>query len=225
MPEPCKERPETRRQEFEATVLVHLDALYNLALRMTREPFAAEDLVQDTMVRAYRFFGRYERGTNCKAWLFAIMKNAWINRYRKTVRDAHTVSLDAVDERSEATLLEKLPADTRSPETATDDRRLAAALRKALDALPEEFRMAAVLAIVEGCSYKEIASIMSCPIGTVMSRVHRSRRMLQEALQGHAIERGFFDRTSVAPSETTYDVPFPAAGGAMAGRSLPLSAL
>lgn len=225
MTEPCKEQPETRRQEFEATVLVHLDALYNLALRMTREPFSAEDLVQDTVMRAYRFFGRYERGTNCRAWLFAIMKNAWINRYRKTAREAQTVSYDAVEEHSEATLLEKLPSDTRSPEAATDDRRLAAALRGALDALPAEFRMAAVLAIVEGCSYKEIASIMSCPIGTVMSRVHRSRRMLQEALREHASERGYFDRTSVAPSATTFVVPLAAAGGAAAGRSLPLSAL
>jgi RNA polymerase sigma-70 factor, ECF subfamily len=225
MSEPCKEPHETRRQEFEATVLVHLDALYNLALRMTREPFSAEDLVQDTMVRAYRFFGRYKRDSNCRAWLFAIMKNAYINRYRKTAREAHTVSLDAIEEHSGSSLLATLPAKTRSPEAATDDGRLAAVLRGALDALPADFRMAAVLAIVEECSYKEIAAIMSCPIGTVMSRVHRARQMLQAALREHANDRGLPGRGSDTSSPVMAALPLAAAGAAMTSRSLPLAVL
>src|SRR5262249_3568607 len=155
MSQPCTERDESRRREFEEAVLVHLDALYNLALRMTREPFAAEDLVQDTMVRAYRFFGRYQAGTNCKAWLFAILRNAYISRYHQAARTPHIVAFDALEEQAGWTILSPLCGQTRSPEDATADGRLAQDLRQALDGLPAEFRMAAVLSIVEGCSYKE----------------------------------------------------------------------
>jgi RNA polymerase sigma-70 factor (ECF subfamily) len=199
MTEPCTERDDSRRREFERVVLVHLDALYNLALRTTREPFAAEDLVQDTMVRAYRFFERYQEGTNCKAWLFAILRNTWINRYHKTAKTPHTVAFDAIEEQTGRPLPSPLYGGIRSPEESTADGRLAEALRKALDGLPAEFRMAAVLSIVEGLSYKEVADVMSCPIGTVMSRLHRARRMLQEALHSHAAERGLIGRTTGLP--------------------------
>jgi len=204
MSEPCTERDATKRREFESVVLAHLDALYNLALRMTREPFAAEDLVQDTMVRAYRFFDRYQEGTNCKAWLFAILRNAYINRYKKAAKAPHTVAFDSVEEQGGWPLLSPLYTESRSPEETTDDGRLAKSLRMALDGLPAEFRMAAVLSIVEGCSYKEIAGIMSSPIGTVMSRVHRARRLLQDTLRPQAIERGLIGRdTSLPPAPTS----------------------
>ncbi|HEU4401814.1 MAG TPA: sigma-70 family RNA polymerase sigma factor [Candidatus Polarisedimenticolia bacterium] len=178
------------RAEFEAVALPHLDALYSVALKMTRDAFAAEDLVQDTFVRAYRFFSRFQRGTNCKAWLFKILKNTFINRFRQSRRQPEQVDFGAIEEHSEASLLDRSEPGSRNPEELVDDGSLDGEVQAALARLPPEFRMVVVLSIVEGYSYKEIAAIMSCPIGTVMSRLHRARRILQVDLVHHAAERG-----------------------------------
>ena len=179
-----------RRARFEREALVHLDLLYNSAVQMTRNTADAQDLVQDTFVKAYRFFDKYRAGTNCKAWLFRIMKNNFINSFRKQSRRPVRVDFNDV----EPTLTAKQPSDKhgdgaalvshRFDELVEDD------VKRALDQLPFEFRMATVLCDIEGLSYQEIAGIMDCPIGTVRSRLSRARRFLQRRLRGFARERG-----------------------------------
>lgn len=188
------------RGEFEATALPHLDALYNIALGLCRDASEAEDLVQETIVRAYRFFHRYERGTNCKAWLFKILRNAFINGYRSSRRRPEAISFDLIEGRSEALLREDALTATRNPEELAANARLGREVRDALNRLPPDFRMVVVLAFVEGYTYKEIATIMSCPIGTVMSRLFRARQTLREALGRDARERGLGDPRSGTPS-------------------------
>ncbi len=183
-----------RRQEFEETALPHIDALYNAAFKLVRDPAEAEDLVQDTFVRAYRFFSQYQRGSNCKAWLFTILRNAFINRYRRSRGRPDTVAFDAIEGHSEKEIATVRDPAPRTPEDIVADARLGESVRAALDSLPPEYRMVVLLSIVEGYTYKEIASIMSCPIGTVMSRLFRARQILQGALQGHAKERGLAGR-------------------------------
>ncbi|MFQ5876270.1 MAG: sigma-70 family RNA polymerase sigma factor [Acidobacteriota bacterium] len=188
-------RPEpSRRREFEETALPHLDALYNMALKMVREPADAEDLVQETFVRAYRFFSRYERGTNCKAWLFTILRNVFINRYRKVRSQPDEIDFGAIEEHSERIIADVTAAPARDPETAAANAILGERVQAALEALPADYRMVVVLSIVEGYTYKEIAAIMSCPIGTVMSRLFRARQILQSALEPQARERGLLPR-------------------------------
>ena len=182
------------RREFEETALPHLDSLYNAALRMVHDPAAAEDLVQDTYVRAYRFFSRYERGSNCKAWLFTILKNTFINRYRKARSRPEVVSFDAIEGHVEGAIVDPSEQQARNPEELVSDARLGEAVRSALLTLPPDSRMVVILSLVEGYTYKEIASIMSCPIGTVMSRLFRARQVLQSALAGQALERGMIER-------------------------------
>ena len=182
------------RREFEETALPHLDSLYNAALKMIRDPAAAEDLVQDTYVRAYRFFSKYERGSNCKAWLFTILKNTFINRYRKARSQPESVAFDAIEGHVEGEIVEPGDQPARNPEDLVSDARLGEAVRSALQTLPPDYRMVVILSLVEGYTYKEIASIMSCPIGTVMSRLYRARQVLQSALAGQALERGLIER-------------------------------
>jgi RNA polymerase sigma-70 factor (ECF subfamily) len=183
-----------KRREFEETALPHLDSLYNAALKMARDPAEAEDLVQDTFVRAYRFFSRYERGSNCKAWLFTILKNTFINRYRKARSQPEAVAFETIEGHSEGAIDEAHEPPSRSPEEVVADTRLGEAVRGALDTLPADYRMVVLLSMVEGYTYKEIASIMSCPIGTVMSRLFRARQVLQASLASHARERGLIER-------------------------------
>jgi RNA polymerase sigma-70 factor (ECF subfamily) len=183
-----------KRREFEETALPHLDSLFNAALKMARDPAEAEDLVQDTFVRAYRFFSRYERGSNCKAWLFTILKNTFINRYRKARSQPEAVAFETIEGHSEGAIDEAHEPPSRSPEEVVADTRLGEAVRGALDTLPADYRMVVLLSMVEGYTYKEIASIMSCPIGTVMSRLFRARQVLQASLASHARERGLIER-------------------------------
>ncbi|HJZ83663.1 MAG TPA: sigma-70 family RNA polymerase sigma factor [Polyangia bacterium] len=170
------------REEFEEAALPHLDSLFGAALRLTRNERDAEDLVQDTILRAYRFFHRFERGTNAKAWLFKILSNTFANKYRKRQRE-RTV-LDQVE--AEATP----PTQTRDPETYLLGRLFSEQVQQALQELPEDFRWAVMLADLEDFSYREIADIMDCPIGTVMSRIYRGRRLLQRMLAEYAREQG-----------------------------------
>jgi RNA polymerase sigma-70 factor, ECF subfamily len=165
----------------------HLGALYGAALRLARDDAEAEDLVQETMLRAYRFFDTFEAGTNCKAWLFRILTNVFRNRYREREREQEI--LDAA-ESSEANLGQFVSTGPRDTETALLGRMVSSDVERALAQVPAEFRLAVVLADLEDFSYKEIAEIMECPAGTVMSRLYRGRKVLQKLLHGYAIEQG-----------------------------------
>jgi RNA polymerase sigma-70 factor (ECF subfamily) len=196
-----KKRPAP--SDFEKEALPHLPALYAAALRMTRHEKDAEDLVQDALVRAYRFFDTFEAGTNCKAWLFRILTNVFCNRYRERERE-HEILHEA--EASPANFEQFLAgADAeRDVETALLGQMVSGDVEKALAALPTDFRMAVILADLEDFSYKEIAEIMECPAGTVMSRLYRGRKMLQQALYGYAVEQGIIKAGShadVAPAD------------------------
>ncbi len=186
---------ETRQEDpalkdrFERDVVPLLSGMYSSALRMTRNPADAEDLVQETFLRAYRGFAGFQEGTNLKAWLYRILTNTFINSYRKKQREPQTVPDDNVEDwylyDRLAAQSSEASAETTVLETMPDED-----VKAALDELPEAFRMAVLLADVEGFSYKEIAGILDVPIGTVMSRLHRGRRALEKALWEKTRERG-----------------------------------
>jgi RNA polymerase sigma-70 factor (ECF subfamily) len=177
--------------EFEAEALRHLDALYRTALRMTRSEADAEDLVQETYIRAFRFRDQFTLGTNMKAWLFRILTNTFINTYRRKTAQPEVTDLEGIDEFS----LYRRMADDRAASTSPDPEAellnsvVDTEVTDALEELPEKFRTA-VLLDVEGFSYKEIAEMLGIPIGTVMSRLHRGRKFLQKRLYDLARERG-----------------------------------
>jgi RNA polymerase sigma-70 factor (ECF subfamily) len=177
------------RERFEREVLPLLPSLYSAALRMTRNPADAEDLVQETYLRAYRGFSGFEEGTNLRAWMYRILTNTFINSYRKKQREPVTVQEDDLDEWY---LYDKLGESGVEPSAEAEVIRSMPDedVQKALEALPEGFRLAVLLADVEGFSYKEIAEILGIPIGTVMSRLHRGRRALEKALWERVRERG-----------------------------------
>jgi RNA polymerase sigma-70 factor (ECF subfamily) len=185
-----------------------MPSLYSAALRMTRNPSDAEDLVQETYLKAYRGFGSFEQGTNLKAWLYRILTNTFINRYRAAKRRPDETDLDDVEDfylYRRLGGLEEARAG-RSAEDELMDMFSEAEVKAAVDALPEQFRMAVLLADVEGFSYKEIASILDIPIGTVMSRLHRGRKNLQKALYEFATTQGLItadDEPVDAPDGTT----------------------
>jgi len=178
------------RERFERDVVPLLSSLYPAALRMTRNPSDAEDLVQETFLRAYRGFGGFQEGTNLKAWLYRILTNSFINTYRKKQREPVTV--EGPDDVDEWYLFDRLGARHVEPSAETEvlDTIPDADVRRALESLPEGFRLAVLLADVEGFSYKEIAEMLDIPIGTVMSRLHRGRKALEKALWETAKERG-----------------------------------
>jgi RNA polymerase sigma-70 factor (ECF subfamily) len=178
---------------FESQVLDHLDAMYGVALRMTKNSTSAEDLVQDTILKAVRARGQYKPGTNLKAWLLRILTNTFINRHRRG-----GLERDVLEGPDAAPLADRwIGAATmramRDPEREMLAPLVEAEVQKALEALPEHFRLAIVLSDVEGMAYKEIADVMGCPVGTVMSRLHRARKLLQIALRDQAIALGIID--------------------------------
>jgi RNA polymerase sigma-70 factor (ECF subfamily) len=177
-----------KHEEFERVALVHVHSLYNMALRFTRNPAEAEDLLQDTLVRAFRFFHRYQPGTNAKAWLFKILRNGFINRYRRAQKRPEEVDFSKFEESFESAL--ELRQRPKGPEEELLERSLDEPIEAALRALPEEYRSVLLLAVVEDLSYREIAAALDCPIGTVMSRLHRARKHMKARLMDYARERG-----------------------------------
>jgi RNA polymerase sigma-70 factor, ECF subfamily len=187
---------EDDKLRFQRDALPLLDPLYGAALRMTRNPADAEDLVQETMLRAYRSFDRFEAGTNLKAWLFRILTNAYINVYRKRQREPQKVSTDQAEDFDLYQELRNHDSHfEETPESIVLDALVDSDILEAIDDLPEQFRLAVVLSDIEGFSYAEMAEIMDVPMGTVMSRLHRGRKALQKRLWDLARERGIVKGT------------------------------
>jgi len=187
---------EEAKRRFEEIAFEHMDSLYSTALRMTRNAEEAEDLVQDTYLRAFRFFEKFEEGTNFKAWIFKILTNTFINKYRKKVRTPQSVQLDKVEFGLESDDDSKAEGewagfDEERYEGLFDDE-----VKAAMAQLSEEFRIVIILADIEGFSYKEIADMIDRPIGTVMSRLFRGRRVLQRVLEKYAYREGYIKKTS-----------------------------
>jgi RNA polymerase sigma-70 factor (ECF subfamily) len=176
---------------FEEQALQYMDQLYAAAMRMTRNPADAADLVQETYIKAYQAFGQFQQGTNLKAWLYRIQTNTFINNYRKNQRNPYQGTIDDLEDwQLGGAESVTQSASTRSAEAEAIDHLPDSAVKDALQAIPEDFRMAVYYADVEGFSYQEVADIMKTPVGTVMSRLHRGRRMLRELLAEYARERG-----------------------------------
>ena len=182
-----------QRKRFEDACVEHLDALYSAALRMTRNPSNAEELVQDTYVRAFRFADSFEWGTNLKAWLFRILTNTFINSYRHRTHERKYVERAAFEPIYDEVLDSEARQYAADPEAHVFSSFFKRDLDKALDELPEDFRVVVTLADLQGFSYKEISQMVDCPIGTVMSRLHRGRKMLQKQLVDHAVAAGIVD--------------------------------
>ena len=188
---------ERLRADFEREAIPHMDALFNFALRMTVDQAEAEDLVQETYLKAFRFFDKFESGTNCKAWLFRIMKNSYINRYRKAQKTPETLDYGAVEEFYYVVGEETGELDQARSLFANllDDE-----VTSAVERLPEDFRTVVILCDIEGFTYEEIAEFVDCPVGTVRSRLHRGRKLLREALLEYAAGRGYAPPTDGASS-------------------------
>ncbi|MBV9662141.1 MAG: sigma-70 family RNA polymerase sigma factor [Acidimicrobiales bacterium] len=186
---------------FSELAMEHMGSLYSAALRMTRNPADAEDLVQETYLKAYRAFGSFQEGTNLKAWLYRILTNTFINSYRARRRRPEQTELDDVEDLYLYRRLGGLEAVSagRSAEEEVLEHFTEGEVKAAVEALPEQFRMAVLLADVEGFSYKEIAEILDVPIGTVMSRLHRGRRALQKTLHDFGTTRGLVGMAGDAP--------------------------
>lgn len=187
-------KQQTRKQsEFNDEMLPHLDSLYNFGLRLTSDPIDAEDLVQDTIVKAFRFFSSYERGTNAKAWLFRILKNSYINGYRKKTKNPQQVDYDEV-----AVFYETIRAahtDSSNLEHNMYRQLMDDDLSRALNNIPEDFRTVVLLCDVEDFTYEEIANMLDVPIGTIRSRLHRGRNLLRAHLVDYASKRGYIQNS------------------------------
>lgn len=183
-----RKKEDEARRAFEREALPHMATLFNAALYMTRNAAHAEDLVQETLLKAFRFWHRYEQGTNCKAWLFRILTNTFINRNRK--KQHLQESIDASEREHSGTALSETSTFYETPEMDYLGKLFPEHVKQAVEALPENFRIPVILADLHDFSYKEIADIMECPVGTVMSRLFRGRKRLQEELFSYAVELG-----------------------------------
>lgn len=171
-----------RRKRFETEVLPHLDAMHRTALRLTRSASDADDLVQDAVVKAYRFFDNYEEGTNVRAWLLKILTNLFFSKHRRGTLELNVANLAMVDPVADGWVSAASMAPSREPEKMVERPLLEGAVARVLEEIPEDFRTVLVLVDVEGLTYREVAEAMNCPMGTVMSRLHRARRAVAQKL-------------------------------------------
>ena len=188
--------------EFEVEALSYMDQLYAAALRMTRNPADAEDLVQETYAKAFAAQSKFTMGTNLKAWLYRIQTNAFINTYRKKQRQPKVSDAEQVEDWQIAAAAEHTSSGLASAEQEALDGIGDDEIKNALADLPDDFRMAVYLSDVEGFAYKEIAEIMDTPVGTVMSRLHRGRKLLREKLSQYAAERGIYDKRAASKKDS-----------------------
>jgi RNA polymerase sigma-70 factor (ECF subfamily) len=197
-----------KAEEFEREALSHLPTLLSVGIRFTRNPTDAEDLVQDTLVKAMRARHQFQAGTNMRAWLIRILTNTFINRFRRGGLEKSVLEGPDADPLADGWVSASTMRAMRDPETTTLRPLLREEINRALDALPDEFRLAVVLVDVEELSYREVSEIMGCPIGTVMSRLHRGRRMLKASLFEHARAMGIVKaETHVGSKEKTASPP------------------
>ena len=192
-----------KRREFETEALVYLGDLYKSAYHLVREKAAAEDLVQETFLRAFRFWDKYEKGTNCRAWLMRILRNTYINQYRKNQQQPTRVDVEDLDRyydqlvETATVSIQPDPAQELFANLVDDE------ILEALDQLPEEFRQVVILSDMEGLSYKEISDIMECPVGTVRSRLSRARKLLQAMLFDFATKAGYLRKDQPGVPQAT----------------------
>jgi RNA polymerase sigma-70 factor (ECF subfamily) len=191
------------KDPFSDEALTHLDAMYGVACKLTRNPTDAEDLVQDAFVKAMRARDQFHAGTNLKAWLFRILTNTFINKYRRGGLERSVLDGPDADPLADGWVSASTMRQLRDPEMLALMPIVEGEIQVALDALPAEFRLAVVLCDVEEFSYEEIADIMACPIGTVMSRLHRGRKLLQKALYSHALSMGIVKGEETVGGERT----------------------
>ena len=185
----------TKHQEFEREAVPHMDLLYNYALRLTGDPDDANDVLQETYMKAYRFWDKYEQGTNIRAWLFRIMKNSFINRYRRKTKSPDTVDYEEIQNFYH--VIKDESADPNDLQKKIFGGLLDDDVTRALESLPEDFRTVVILCDIEGLPYEEIAEFVNCPIGTVRSRLHRGRRMLRTKLFEYAKQHGYVTNDTV----------------------------
>jgi RNA polymerase sigma-70 factor (ECF subfamily) len=200
-----KEKNKAKR-EFEAACMEHIDALYASALKLTRSSSDAEELVQETYLKAFRFSHKFEWGTNLKAWLFRIQSNTFINEYRHRGHERKYVERAATESIYDQVLDTEARAYAADPENHVFNKFLRQELDRALESLPDDFKMVVLLADVQGFSYKEVADILGCPIGTVMSRLHRGRRILQRELVDFAVDAGLAAKETMSEKERPADL-------------------
>ncbi len=186
----CVDRKGALKTEFERVALPQLSHIYTSAFYLTRDKTEAEDLVQETYLRAFRFFNKFQPGTNCRAWLLSILRNLFINRYRQKRKEPEKVDWEKIEQVYESMVQQGEKAERDNPENQLISRLMDEEVERALRELSEEYRMAIVLVDIEELSYEEAAKVMECAIGTVRSRVSRGRRMLQVALRNYALKRG-----------------------------------
>lgn len=197
----AKVRTPAERRAFQREAMPHARALYGAALRLTRSPDDANDLVQETMFKAWRAWASFEEGTNCKAWLFRILTNTFINKYRRKTKERDILEgASKIDAEAELVHIPSKRA-TLDPEGALADRGLADEVLKALEQVPVDFRTVVVLSDIEGFAYQDIADMVGIPVGTVMSRIFRGRRLLQEQLFDYAVDTGVLHPTFDAARE------------------------
>ncbi len=195
------ETTQERRLRFERDAMQYVDQLYSAAMRMARNPADAEDLVQEAYTKAFSAFHQYKPGTNLKAWLYRILTNTYINLYRKRQREPLQSNSDTIEDWQLARAGQHTSTGLRSAEVEALDHLPDSDVKRALQSIPEEFRLAVYFADVEGFAYKEISDIMNTPIGTVMSRLHRGRKMLRDMLADYAAERGFKGAAAVQEAD------------------------
>jgi RNA polymerase sigma-70 factor (ECF subfamily) len=188
---PLKAQTETWGWDFEKAAMPFVDSLYNTAYRMTRNAEDAEDLVQETYLKAYKYYDKFKEGTNFKAWLFKILKNTFINSYRKKQLEPVKSDFADIEETFETQVSDEVTNRTKDPEEELLEDVLDEDVQQALENLPDDYRMAVILADLEGFSYKEIAEILEVPLGTVMSRLYRGRKLLEEEMLRYAREHGY----------------------------------